>query len=96
MYTAEEGYRYMLDSFCRDSVDKINVLQHIMYHLKTEANFDKPGTNTITLLETILKTMMNSAISITGHYGSNTRPTKITLIYSGSMYLDHLFIYSAR
>ena len=56
----EEGYRYMLESFCKDSEEKMNLLRHIMYHLKTEGNYN----DTIALLSTILQTMKNSAISI--------------------------------
>ena len=62
----EEGYRYMLDSFCKDSAEKMNTLRHIIYYLKTEdlSSIEKTGGNTIALLGTILRTMKNSSVSI--------------------------------
>ena len=60
----EDGYLYMLDSFCRDSDEKTNVLRHLMYHFKTAGDFEKSSGNTIAILEMILQTMKNSAVSI--------------------------------
>jgi len=56
--TDEEAYRYLIDSFCRDSEEKMNLLRHIMY------NIDNVSDTAITILETILQTMKNSAVSI--------------------------------
>ena len=60
----EEAYCYMLDSFCRDSEDKINLLRHILYSHENSFAVEIPGSEMLTLLETILKTIKNSALSI--------------------------------
>jgi hypothetical protein len=60
----DEGCRYMLDSFCKDSGKKINMLRHILHYFKTVQNFDAASENTISILETILKIIKNSVSSI--------------------------------
>ena len=65
----DESYRYMLDSFCSDSLDKINSLRHIIYHFENTSdentfNIEKTSHETVTLLETILRSIKNSALSI--------------------------------
>ncbi|MCL2067043.1 MAG: ATP-binding protein [Treponema sp.] len=60
----EESYRYMLDSFCRDLMEKMNTLRHLLYYYKNTENSDSIGENTITLLGTILMTIRNSALSV--------------------------------
>ena len=60
----EEAYRYMLDSFCRDSAEKMNALWHIIYSLENSGDIEKISEDTIALLKTILRTIKNSALSI--------------------------------
>ena len=65
----DESYRYMLDSFCADSLDKISSLKHIIYSLGNTStentnHADKPSQETVTLLKTLLRSIKNSALSI--------------------------------
>ena len=60
----EEGYRYMLDSFCNDSIIKINSLRHIIYHFEQKGGIEQTENDTISLLGTIVRTIKNSAFSI--------------------------------
>lgn len=60
----EESYRYMLDSFCRDSAEKTNMLRHIQYHLKNAGDFQNVSETIMQHLAMILRTAKNSALSI--------------------------------
>ncbi|MCL2127305.1 MAG: ATP-binding protein [Treponema sp.] len=60
----DESYHYMLDSFCRDSEEKVSALRHLMYYIQSVEDYDNINENTAALLETMLRIMKNSALSI--------------------------------
>jgi CheY-like chemotaxis protein/HPt (histidine-containing phosphotransfer) domain-containing protein len=58
----EESYRYILNSFCDDAPNKLDVLKHMIYRLTK--NSEAPGEQTLEIIKTVLRTLKNATHSI--------------------------------
>jgi CheY-like chemotaxis protein len=60
----EEGYRYVLNSFCEDSKERIDTLRHILFHFKQLAAAPAPADQSFIFFATLMHALKNALFSI--------------------------------
>jgi CheY-like chemotaxis protein len=63
----EESYYYMLNSFCRDSLNKMSLIHHAIYNKMNVEKIENIDEETVIFIKTVLRTMKALSFSIGAH-----------------------------